>query len=84
MPGPSDEKDGKDEMAGAPVVRFPQSRVRPPGGIEPYKELGVGRMALALGVRNEQLTGRWCSRCKGVWFGYLLEVECPKCGNRNG
>lgn len=74
------EDDGDD----AAVVRFPQSRVRPPGGLKPYKELGVGRMAQTLGMANEQLTGRWCSRCKGVWFGYMLEVECPSCGNRRG
>lgn len=68
----------------AGVVPFPQSRVRPPGGIEPYTDLGMSRMASALGAPKEQTTGHWCSRCKGIWFGYLLEVECPNCGSRNG
>lgn len=84
MPGPGNDKDGKNEAPGAPVVRFPQSRVRPPGGLEPYKDLGIGRMAQTLGMPTEQQTGHWCSRCKGIWFGYLLEVECPMCGNRGG
>ena len=66
------------------IVSFPQSRVRPPGGIAPYKEIGIGHLARTLGITNEQLSGHWCSRCKGIWFGYLLEVECPACGNRSG
>jgi hypothetical protein len=24
--------------------------------------------------------GHWCSRCRGIWYGYLLEVACPVCG----
>lgn len=79
----SDSKqNGKPEAAD--IVRFPQSRVRPPSGIEPYKDLGMGQMATSLGVPKEQTTGHWCSRCAGIWFGYLLEVECPVCGSRDG
>ncbi|HVY99804.1 MAG TPA: hypothetical protein VHA35_09895 [Dongiaceae bacterium] len=77
----TDDRDG-DDLPGQ-VVRFPQSRVRPPGG-ESYTDLGLGKMARNLGMAREQLSGHWCSRCQGIWFGYLLEVECPVCGNRNG
>jgi len=66
------------------VVRFPHSRVRPPGAAEPFTDLGLGRMAKEFGVPKQQMTGHWCSRCKGIWFGYLLEVECPVCGSRDG
>jgi len=71
-------------LEGPDVVRFPQSRVRPPGGLTPYRDLGVSRLSAAIGGLKEQTTGHWCSRCKGIWFGYLLEVECPVCGNRKG
>lgn len=81
-----DEKDDKraQEHGGASVVRFPQSRARPPGAVEPFKDLGYSKLASSLGVLKEQTTGHWCSQCKGIWFGYLLEAECPVCGNRNG
>lgn len=68
----------------AEVVRFPQSRTPPkasPGG---FTDLGTGALARHLGMRKGQMTGHWCSRCRGVWFGYALEVECPRCGNRHG
>jgi uncharacterized Zn finger protein (UPF0148 family) len=41
-------------------------------------------MARHLNMRESAMTGHWCSRCRGVWFGYALEVECPRCGNRHG
>ncbi len=79
MPGPDDSK--RDE--GASVLRFPQSRVRVPGSSEPAKELGSSALVKRLGVA-EQATGHWCSHCRGIWYGYLLEVACPVCGNRHG
>jgi hypothetical protein len=84
MADPDNNGNGDGGARPAPVVQFPHSRVRPPGGPEPYKDLGIGRMAELLGVAQEQTTGHWCRNCKGIWFGYLLEVECPVCGNRNG
>lgn len=66
------------------VVAFPHSRVSPAIVGEKYKRLGMGKMADTLGSAVEQQSGHWCSRCKGIWFGFLLEVECPKCGNRQG
>jgi hypothetical protein len=73
-----------DDDSGPPILRFPQSRTRPPGGGATPRFLGVGRLAEILGVPREQTTGHWCSRCRGIWFGYLLEVDCPACGNRHG
>lgn len=76
---PEDEKEGDDN---GNVVPFPHSRVDPPR--PSYKDLGPGKQAQALGLPKEQLFGHWCSRCEGIWWGYMLEVECPQCGNRGG
>lgn len=66
------------------VVRFPQSRVKPSGSNKPFTNLGHSPLAASLGAPVEQSTGHWCSRCQGIWFGYVLEVTCPRCGNRHG
>jgi hypothetical protein len=81
MGGQDDNEDPDNPGA---VVRFPFSRTLPkssPGG---FTDLGTGAMARHLGMRENGMTGHWCSRCRGVWFGYALEVECPRCGNRHG
>lgn len=64
------------------VIRFPQSRVSPKGSEAPAKFLGFGDQLIC--SPRDQTTGHWCSRCQGIWFGYLLEVTCPVCGNRHG
>jgi hypothetical protein len=66
------------------VLKFPQSRVRPPGAPRQFKDLGPSKLAQTLGMLREQTTGHWCSHCKGIWFGTVLEAECPVCGNRGG
>jgi hypothetical protein len=48
------------------------------------RELGIGTLAQRLGAPTNALSGHWCSRCHGIWYGMLLEVQCPVCGNRNG
>jgi hypothetical protein len=68
----------------AAVIRFPQSRVRVGSSAEPFKQLGQSAFCAQLGWPERQATGHWCSRCRGIWFGYLLEVSCPNCGNRHG
>lgn len=78
------DADGPRESSGRGIVRFPQSRVSPPGAGKPAAYLGLGPMAKVLGAAEEQATGHWCSRCQGIWYGYLLEVACPVCGNRHG
>ena len=78
------DSDKHDPSSAGGVVRFPQSRVSPPGVGRPTKYLGLGALARILGAPEEQATGHWCSRCQGIWYGYLLEVACPVCGNRHG
>ena len=72
-----------DPTKSAQTIRFPQSRVRPPGSAEPVQVLGSTPLLTSLGT-DEQTTGHWCSHCRGIWYGYLLEVACPVCGNRHG
>jgi len=74
--------DAEDKNPGGEVLRFPLSRVRPGGA--PFKELGTSQLAARFGTPERQATGHWCSRCHGIWYGYLLEVTCPACGNRHG
>lgn len=65
-----------------PPLRFPQARTRPPQSA--YAKLGFGALGQQIGLPDRQATGHWCSRCRGIWFGYPLEAACPVCGNRHG
>ena len=67
----------------AEVVRFPFSRVSPSRSAD-LGDVVYGRLASEIGIPIEQTTGHWCSHCRKIWFGYLLEVACPTCGNRHG
>jgi len=80
----NDDKKKRNNKADTSVVAFPHSRVSPQVAGKSYKDLGKGNMGYKYGLPKEQLSGHWCSRCEGIWFGYLLEIECPKCGNRHG
>lgn len=80
--GSDDETDRP--AAGAAVVQFPHSRVVPVQSADPDAPVRYGAMAERLGIPREQTTGHWCSRCRAIWYGYLLEVACPTCGNRHG
>ncbi|MER8691991.1 hypothetical protein NKI77_07405 [Mesorhizobium opportunistum] len=76
-----------DEPSSPPkteIIPFPQSRVPTSSRHKPTKYLGLGAMAKTIGAPERQTTGHWCSRCQGIWYGYLLEVTCPACGNRHG
>jgi hypothetical protein len=79
-----DDRDSEDNDSTTQIVRFPQSRVSPAGSNVPFKELGLSDLSRQLGLPERQATGHWCSRCLGIWYGYLLEVTCPVCGNRHG
>jgi hypothetical protein len=76
--------DNDEKHRPAAVLRFPQSRLSPSGLVRPAKNLGIGTMAKVIGAPEHQATGHWCSRCRGIWYGYPLEVTCPVCGNRHG
>lgn len=66
------------------IIHFPQSRTSPPATLGGFKDLGITPYAQQLGLNADQTHGHWCRRCQGIWFGYMLETECPACGNRSG
>ena len=72
---------GMTDDEGGEIVPFP---VRQRGAGKPARNLGLTKLARLLGPRGEGATGHWCSRCQGLWYGRLAEVECPACGNRHG
>lgn len=69
---------------GAKVLRFPQSQVAGLNKARPVNELGTTPLARQINPDGRGAAGHWCSRCRGVWFGRLGEVQCPACGNRHG
>lgn len=83
MTGDRDDDDAPKKPP-AVVVGFPFSRVAPSRSTGPEEPEVYGALATMLGVPHDQTSGHWCSRCARIWYGYLLEVECPVCGNRHG
>lgn len=63
---------------------FVQGLISPARALGGHRELGTTALARRLGLADDQLGGHWCSRCRGIWYGCMLEVECPSCGNRHG
>jgi hypothetical protein len=80
MSGSERDRGSRDADAQA-FVRGLVSPGHPLGG---HRELGTTALARRLGLADDQLGGHWCSRCQGIWYGCMLEVECPSCGNRHG
>jgi hypothetical protein len=74
------DKSGSDAV----ILTFPLSRIRRQDTAADYLDLGLTPLAKRLGLSNDRLNGHWCSCCKGIWFGYVAEVQCPVCGNRHG
>lgn len=68
----------------ASIFEFPFSRILPPQSASGPRSEIFGDFAKTVGMPREQTTGHWCSRCQMIWYGYLLEVTCPVCGNRHG
>ena len=63
---------------------FLRSLLMPDRALGGHRELGTTALARRLALPDEQLSGHWCSRCQGIWYGCMLEAECPVCGNRHG
>jgi len=79
----SNSDDKNSEKKTRSVIPFPQSRVKPKTSQQAPRDLGLSKLAQELKA-SASLKGHWCSRCKGIWYGYGGECECPVCGNRNG
>lgn len=81
---PDNHKTEKKPSKSSDIVSFPQSRTLPKKSKGGYKDLGLSELTQAGGHSQPSLKGHWCNRCKGIWFGFAGECECPQCGNRNG
>jgi hypothetical protein len=77
------DENGSRKPETANVIPFPRAPAAQ-GGATGVKDLGLSDLARKLGAPKRQGSGHWCSRCRGIWFGYLLEVACPRCGGRSG
>lgn len=75
---------GEKKNGGSDTAAFPASHLAPARTRGGFTELGATPLAKLLGLQEWQLNGHWCSRCQGIWYGYTLEAECPRCGNRHG
>ncbi len=85
MSAGKDSPDTSRSSSRQAVVPFPQSRTAPRQSRGGFKRLGLSRLSRQKGDESQPgLKGHWCSRCKGIWFGFVGECECPQCGNRNG
>lgn len=71
-----------------PLLRFPQSKTKPPQTPGGFKDLGPSKRATAMAITRTGapagLKGHWCRHCRGIWQGFVGECECPVCGNRGG
>ncbi len=79
-----DDEDDRPSSEDDSLIPFPQSRTRPNRSAGGFRDLGLSRLAREVGMVQPNLKGHWCSRCRGIWFGFVGEVECPVCGNRSG
>jgi hypothetical protein len=81
---PAPKTAPKTAPTDADITALPQWRQPRSAGHTPFKRLGVSPFSARFGAPDRQATGHWCSVCRGIWFGYPLEVSCPVCGNRRG
>ena len=78
------DESNKNSLTNETVIGFPQSRTRAKKSKESVRDLGLSKFAQQMDYVQPNLKGHWCSRCKGIWYGYVGECECPQCGNRHG
>lgn len=65
------------------VIPMPFSRRYPTSGAV-TKDLGLTPLSRQIEATGRGAKGHWCSHCRGIWYSYFLEAECPVCGNRHG
>ena len=73
----------KEGDEGSSVVQMPFSR-RYPSKTPDLKDLGLTELSKKVDATGRGAKGHYCSRCRGIWYSYFLEAECPVCGNRHG
>lgn len=72
-------EDGRDDdnLVNFPFSRSGLSKVTPQA-----RNLGLTKLSAELKRDGKGARGHWCKSCKGIWYTYFLEVECPVCGRR--
>ena len=74
------EGDGSNDPGD--VIPFPFSRSGLYKNKGETRNLGLTKMSAGVKRSGRGAKGHWCSDCKGIWYTYFFEVECPVCGKR--
>lgn len=72
----------EDDTNTANLVQFPFSRSGLSKRAQPTRNLGLTNLSQSVNPSGKGAKGHWCKDCKGIWYTYFLEVECPVCGRR--
>ena len=64
------------------VIPFPFSRSGVSKHARAPRNLGLTELSAQAKSSGRGAKGHWCSTCKGIWYSYFFEVECPVCGKR--
>ena len=64
------------------LVQFPFSRSGLSKSQQASKNLGLTELSKAANSTGKGAKGHWCKNCKGIWYSYFFEAECPVCGSR--
>ena len=80
----ADRDDSKGDKAGGAktVVPFPFSRSGVAKTRDQAPNLGLTELSAKAKRSGRGAKGHWCSNCKGIWYTYFFEIECPVCGRR--
>lgn len=73
----------EDEKDASNLVRFPFSRSGLSKTHTPPRNLGLTKLSQQVNPQGKGAKGHWCKNCKGIWFSYFFEAECPVCGRRS-
>lgn len=72
----------QDDDKDANLVRFPFSKSGVSKSASRAPNLGLTKLSREVNPEGKGAKGHWCKSCKGIWYSYFLEVECPVCGRR--
>jgi len=64
------------------IVGFPYARSGVAKSRAAPRNLGLTPMSKAVVADGRGARGHWCADCKGIWYSYFPEVQCPVCGRR--
>ena len=71
-----------DDFCQTNLVSFPFSKSRISQRTSQSRNLGLTKLSFDVNPSGMGAKGHWCKACKGIWYTYFFEVECPVCGSR--